>query len=85
MFVTRLIKTEEDYNNALARIEELFAADTNTPEGDELELLITLVELYEKEMFPIEAPDPISAIKFRMEQMDLNKNVLKHSLNLLVL
>lgn len=76
MFVTRLIKTEEDYNNALARIEELFDADTNTPEGDELELLITLVELYEKEMFPIEAPDPISAIKFRMEQMDLNNNDL---------
>lgn len=76
MFVTRLIKTEEDYNNALSRIEELFDADINTPEGDELELLITLVELYEKEMFPIEAPDPISAIKFRMEQMDLNNNDL---------
>ena len=76
MFVTRLIKTEEDYNNALARIEELFDADINTPEGDELELLVTLVEFYEKEMFPIEAPDPISAIKFRMEQMDLNNNDL---------
>ena len=71
MSYNKLIKTEKDYNEALKRIEEIFDAEEGTPEAEELELLSTLVELYEKEHFPIEAPDPVSAIKFRMEQEGL--------------
>ena len=71
MSYDKLIKTKKDYNKALKRIEELFDAKSGTPEADELELLVALVELYEKEHFPIEAPDPVSAIKFRMEQEGL--------------
>lgn len=75
----KLIKTNEDYEKALAKIEELFDAQPNTPDGDELELLVTLVELYEKTNYPIEAPDPISAIKFRMEQQGLkNKDLIPY-------
>lgn len=72
MSYNKLLKTETDYNEALKRIEELFDAEQGTPEADELELLAALVELYEQEHFPIEAPDPISAIKFRMEQENLS-------------
>ncbi len=72
MSYSKLLKTEVEYNNALKRIEELFDAEPGSKEGDELELLVALVELYEKEHFPIEAPDPVSAIKFRMEQEGLN-------------
>ena len=71
MSYSKLLKTESDYNEALKRIEELFDAEAGTAEADELELLVALVELYEKEHFPIEAPDPVSAIKFRMEQEGL--------------
>ncbi len=71
MSYDKLIKTKKDYNKALKRIEELFDAKAGTAEADELELLVALVELYEKEHFPIEAPDPVSAIKFRMEQEGL--------------
>lgn len=71
MSYNKLIKTEEEYLNALKRIEKLFDSMPNTPEGDELELLVSLVEIYENEHFPIEAPDPVSAIKFRMEQEGL--------------
>jgi len=67
----RPIKTEEDYNSAIRRIEELWGAKKDTPEGDELDLLITLVESYEMKHFPIAPPDPIDAIKFRMEQMGM--------------
>ncbi len=72
MSYSKLIKTEAEYNEALKRIDELFDAEQGTPEADELELLVALVELYEKEHFPIEAPDPVSAIKFRMEQEGLS-------------
>ena len=58
---TKLIKTNGDYQRALARIEELFDAEPGTDEGDELDLLATLVELYEKQIFPIDLPDPVSA------------------------
>lgn len=71
MSYNKLIKTEEEYESALARIDELFDSEPDTPEGDEFELLVSLVEIYEKEHYPIEAPDPISAIKFRMEQEGL--------------
>lgn len=67
------IKTEQDYQTAIARIEELWGAERNTPEGDEFDLLVTLVESYELKHFPIAPPDPIDAIKFRMEQMGLTK------------
>ncbi len=65
------IKTVEDNSAALARIEQLWEAEPNTPEGDELEVLVTLVQAFEEEHYPIEAPDPIEAIKFRMEQQGL--------------
>lgn len=62
----KVIKIEGNYQRALARIDELMDAEPNTPEGDELELLVTLVELYEENEYPIDMPDPIEAIKFRM-------------------
>lgn len=70
----RPIKTENDYQSALSRIEELWGAKKDTLEGDELDLLITLVEAYEIKHFPIAPPDPIDAIKFRMEQMGMSKS-----------
>ena len=63
------IHTTEDYNNAMQRLEDIFDAAPGTPEGDELEVLGVLIDNYEKEHFPIGLPDPIEAIKFRMEQM----------------
>jgi len=69
----RPIKTEQDYNNSIHRIEVLWGAKKDTPQGDELDLLITLVESYEMKHYPIAPPDPIDAIKFRMEQMDMTK------------
>lgn len=72
----KVIKTEEDYNKALKRLEEVFDAPMNSQEGDEAELLSILVENYENEYYPIEAPDPIEAIRFRMEQMNMNKKDL---------
>lgn len=71
MMNIRPIKTEEDYNNAISRIEFLWGAKKDTTEGDELDLLVTLVESYEMKHYPIALPDPIDAIKFRMEQMGL--------------
>lgn len=65
------IKTEADYNNALSEIEGLMMAAPDTPEGDKLDVLVTLVEAYEAKHHPMEMPDPIEAIKFRMEQGDL--------------
>ncbi len=72
----KLIKTENDYNQALERLEVVFDAKKGTPEGDELELLGILIEQYENTHFPIDLPDPIEAIKFRMEQMGYNQNDL---------
>lgn len=72
----KLIKTENDYNQALERLEVLFDAKKGTPEGDELELLSILIEQYENTHFPIDLPDPIEAIKFRMEQLGYNQNDL---------
>jgi len=67
------IKTEQDYNMSIKRIEELWGARRDTPKGDELDLLCTLVESYEMKHYPIAPPDPIDAIKFRMEQMGMTK------------
>ena len=71
-----LIKTENDYNQALERLEIIFDAKKGTNEGDELELLGILIDQYEKDYFPIDLPDPIEAIKFRMEQMGYTQNDL---------
>ncbi|MDR7130826.1 HTH-type transcriptional regulator/antitoxin HigA [Algoriphagus sp. 4150] len=67
----RPIKTEQDYSTTIERIEELWGAQRDTQEGDELDLLVTLVESYEMSHYPIAPPDPIDAIKFRMEQMGM--------------
>ena len=74
--INRLIKTEKDYTLALERIETLMDAKANTPEADELELLSTLVEMYEEKHYPMDLPDPVAAIKFRMEQLGLKQQDL---------
>lgn len=74
--INRLIKTEEDYSRALGRIETLMDAEAGTTEADELELLTTLVEMYEDQHYPIDMPGPIEAIKFRMEQLGLKQQDL---------
>lgn len=75
----RPIKTEEDYTAAISRIEELWGAKKDTQQGDELDLLVTLVESYELKHYPIAPPDPIDAIKFRMEQMGMsNADMVKY-------
>lgn len=65
----RPIKTKKDYQNALLRLERIFDAKPGSSEGDELEILGILIDTYEKIYYPIEFPDPIEAIKFRMEQL----------------
>ena len=77
-----LIKTENDYNQALERLELIFDAKKGTEEGDELELLGMLIDQYENEHFPIDLPDPIEAIKFRMEQMGYNQTDLANIVGL---
>ncbi len=67
------VKSEKDYEEALARLEAIFDAKRGSPEGDELEILGILIENYEHEHFPMELPDPIEAIKFRMEQLGYNE------------
>ena len=70
------IKSEQDYENALERLDVIFDADPNTKEGDEAEVLSLLIENYENKYYPIEAPDPIEAIKIRMEEMNLKQKDL---------
>ena len=65
------LKTEADYEATLARISELMGAKLDTPEGDELDILTTLVEHYEAIHHPVSAPDPVEAIRFHMEQYGL--------------
>ncbi len=72
----KVLKTKNDYENALDRIEAIFDAKPNTKEGDELELLALLIEKYEEEHYPIALPHPIEAIKFRMDQMSLKQKDL---------
>jgi len=75
----RPIKNEQDYSKAILRIEELWGSKKDTLEGDELDLLVTLVESYEMKHYPIAPPDPIDAIKFRMEQMGMtNADMVKY-------
>ena len=72
----KILKTEEDYNLALQRIEAIFDAKPNTVEGDEFELLSLLIDKYEEEHYAIDLPHPIEAIKFRMDQMGLKQKDL---------
>ncbi len=76
------IKTEKDYFQSLERLEVIFDAKPGTNEGDELEILGILLEKYEDEHFPIELPDPIEAIKFRMEQLNYSQNDLAEIIGL---
>jgi HTH-type transcriptional regulator/antitoxin HigA len=78
----KLIKTTKDYNKALQRLEIIFDAKNGSPEGDELEVLGILIDKFENEKFPIRLPDPIEAIKFRMEQMGYNQNDLANIIGL---
>ena len=70
------IKTKKDYDQALARLEVIFDSKKGTPKGDELEVLSMLIDNYENEKFPIGFPDPVEAIKFRMEQLGYNQTDL---------
>jgi HTH-type transcriptional regulator / antitoxin HigA len=73
----RPIRTEADHDLAVARIAELIGAKPNTAEGEELDILATLVEAYEAQHYAIDAPDPIAAIQFRMEQQGLTRKDLE--------
>ena len=74
------IRTEKDYEAALARIEEIFDAEPDTLEGDELEILASLVETYERKHYTIGLPDPIEAIKIRMEDLGLDRKDLEDAI-----
>jgi HTH-type transcriptional regulator / antitoxin HigA len=76
MSTIRPIRTARDHVAALKEIERLWGARSGTPEGDRLDVLATLVDAYETEHYPMEAPDPIEAIKFRMEQQGLTRKEL---------
>jgi HTH-type transcriptional regulator / antitoxin HigA len=73
----RPIKTESDYDQALAEIDTLFDALPDTPEGDRLEVLVTLVEAYERKHHPIPPPDPIDALHYYMESRGLTRRDLE--------
>lgn len=71
------IRTQADYKAALAEIERLWGARIGTPKGERLDVLATLVDAYETEHYPMDPPDPIDAIKFRMEQQGLTRKDLE--------
>lgn len=73
----RPIKNDSDHESALKRIQALMSAEAGTDEGDELDVLATLVDAYEAKHFPVEMPDPIEAIRFRMEQTGLERKDLE--------
>ena len=76
----KLIRSEEEYQEALKRLEDLFDAKAGTTESDEADVLGLMIDEYEKKHYPIEAPDPIEAIKIRMEEMDLKQTDLADAL-----
>jgi HTH-type transcriptional regulator / antitoxin HigA len=78
----RLLKTKKDYQTALDRLEVIFDAKPGTPQGDELEVLGMLIDKYERENYPINFPDPIEAIKFRMEQLGYSQSDLANVVGL---
>jgi HTH-type transcriptional regulator/antitoxin HigA len=71
------IRTEDDYQRALEEIERLMDAQPDTPEGDRLDVLATLVDAWEEKHFPIEEPDPIEAIQHRMEALGMSRKDLE--------
>ena len=71
------IKIEADYREALHEIEDLMEADPDTPEGERLDVLVTLVQAYERQHYPLDLPDPVEAIKFVMEQRGLTAKDLE--------
>ena len=73
----RPIKTKADYRAALKEVERLWDADPGTPEGDGVDVLTTLIEVYEAEHFPIPAPDPIAAIEFMLDQKGMSRRDLE--------
>jgi HTH-type transcriptional regulator/antitoxin HigA len=77
-----IIKTEDQYQTALNRIEEIFDSTETSETAEELELLTVLVEKYENEHYPIDFPDPIEAIKFRMEQLGYKQKDLAEIIGL---
>jgi HTH-type transcriptional regulator/antitoxin HigA len=73
----RPIRTEADYAAALVEVERLWGAPADSPEGDRLDIPATLIDAYESEHFPMDPPDPIDAIRFRMEQQGLSRKDLE--------
>jgi HTH-type transcriptional regulator/antitoxin HigA len=71
------IRSKADYKKALGELERLWGAKTGTPKGDRLDVLATLIDAYEAEHYPMDPPDPIEAIKFRMEQQGLTRRDLE--------
>lgn len=71
------IRTKADYKRALAEVERLWGARNGTPEGDRLDILATLIDAYETEHYPMDPPDPVEAIRFRMEQQGLSRKDLE--------
>lgn len=71
------IRTKKDYEAALAEVERLLGAKSGTPKGDRLDILATLIEAYEAKHYPMDPPDPIEAILFRMEQQGLSRKDLE--------
>jgi HTH-type transcriptional regulator/antitoxin HigA len=78
----KLLKTKKDYQTALDRLEIIFDAKPGTSQGDELEVLGILIDKYEQDHYPIDFPDPIEAIKFRMEQLGYNQSDLANVVGL---
>src|SRR6266403_3570892 len=76
----RPLRSEKDYEAALAQVERLWGAKAGTPKGDRLDILATLIEAYETKHYPMDIPDPIEAIKFRMEQQGLTRKDLERVL-----
>ena len=76
MNAVKPIRTRRDYESAMRAVKSLWSARAGTPEGDRLDVLATLIDAYEAEHYPMDPPDPIEAIKFRMEQQGLNRRDL---------
>lgn len=76
----RPIRTKKDYTTALKRMEKLWGTKLGTPEGDELDVLASLVDKYEEDHFPIDTPDPIDAIRYIMEEREIDRQQLSEML-----
>ncbi len=77
MILQKLIETEEEYQEAINRIDAIFHAPEGTDEARELQLLVLLVQTYEEEKYPLETPDPIEAIEIRMKELSLTRKDLE--------